>query len=849
MRRVAGHEGLCDAKTSFVEGRVTLEIEQRVCSYAFMVSAYNIFGRGIAFAALAVFSLQGAVGAEAITLYYWGTDNDVLALDQIQRFEEMHNSSDGHPAINVIMGQTASMDRTGDPQRLLCSITGGDPPDVVWFPRFAVVAWIVLGGLESLQPFLERDLAEWPDDPLTLRKEQFYPACWEESEYEGQVYAITATADNRLLYYNLDILEKHADALKAAGCVDPKDPSKAGPPTTWDQLKAAVGILTQRDKDGRITQVGFIPNYGNAWLYLYGWLNGGEFISPDGRTCTLNSPEIVDALVFMTELYDLMGGIEAVGAFETSMAGSDMDPFMSGRVAMKIDCEPLIGTIASLRRDLRFGVALPPAPAGRPRFGWSGGWSWVIPKGAKHPEEAWDFIKHMASRQAYEIRADALRQKARASGSVFIPSLCGRKDINEWAMEHYVYGDPTIDDKFKDAARVALESLPIAKWRPRTPASQLLWNEHVRAMEAGLRKKYDHEDLRRNARIALDKGAAVVQAELNRIFQPVPYPVLRWRPIVVGYGILVLAGAAALYLHFNGKMQARGFFRREFYAGYAFASPWFLGFIVFGGGPILFSLLMSFCEYDVFSPPKFVGLKNYGDMLFNDPLFYKSLGNTIFMAVGIPLGMALSLAIAMLLNYEVRGMAVYRTFFYLPAIMPAVAASILWIWIFNPQEGILNALLGKMGIAGPSWLQNPSWSKPALILMGLWGAGGGMIVWLAGLKGIPAHLYEAARLDGAGRLRCFRHVTLPMLSPYILFNLIMGLIGTFQVFTQAYVMTQGGPVDSTLFYAYDLFNNAFRYLKMGYASAMAWVLFAMVLVLTLFQLRLSRIWVHYESGE
>jgi len=159
----------------------------------------------------------------------------------------------------------------------------------------------------------------------------------------------------------------------------------------------------------------------------------------------------------------------------------------------------------------------------------------------------------------------------------------------------------------------------------------------------------------------------------------------------------------------------------------------------------------------------------------------------------------------------------------------------------------LNELLGKLGIPGPAWLQHEHWSKPALILMGLWGAGAGMIVWLAGLKGIPKHLYEAAEIDGAGRLRKFFNITLPMLSPYILFNLIMGLIGTFQIFTQAFIMTQGGPVDSTLFYAYHLFNNAFRYMKMGYASALAWVLFAIILALTALQLRLSKRWVYYES--
>lgn len=312
--------------------------------------------------------------------------------------------------------------------------------------------------------------------------------------------------------------------------------------------------------------------------------------------------------------------------------------------------------------------------------------------------------------------------------------------------------------------------------------------------------------------------------------------------------LLLAGGVAFVFMVFGKDTKATGYFRHEHYAGYLFVLPWFLGFLLFGGGPILFSLFMSFCDYDVLHPPKWVGLSNYTNM-FTNPLFYKSLYNTVFMALGIPFGMAVGLGIAMLLNYEIKGMAVYRTFFYLPAIMPAVAASILWIWIFNPQQGILNNLLAQVGIAGPAWLQDEHWSKPALIIMNLWGAGGSMIVWLAGLKGIPRHLYEAAEIDGAGRLRSFWSITLPMLSPYIFFNLIMGLIGTFQIFTQAYVMTQGGPIDSTLFFAFYLFNNAFRFFRMGYASALAWVLFAIVLALTLIQMRLAPRWVHYESDD
>ena len=278
-----------------------------------------------------------------------------------------------------------------------------------------------------------------------------------------------------------------------------------------------------------------------------------------------------------------------------------------------------------------------------------------------------------------------------------------------------------------------------------------------------------------------------------------------------------------------------------------FASPWLLGFVVFTGGPILCSLIMSFCTYDAMSPSRFVGLRNFHEMFTSEPLFFKSLYNTVFMVIGVPLGMAFGLAVAMLLNANVKGMTLYRTLFYLPAIVPGVASALLWILIFNPNSGIINWALAQVGIAGPNWLQDQDWAKPALILQGLWGAGSGMIIWLAGLKAIPQDLYEAASIDGANVFRRFWHITLPMLTPYIFFTLVLGLIGSFQIFDPAYLMTAGGPVNSTMFYAYNLFNQAFRYLHMGYAGALAWVLFAIVFVLTLYQLRLSKRWVHYHG--
>jgi multiple sugar transport system permease protein len=295
----------------------------------------------------------------------------------------------------------------------------------------------------------------------------------------------------------------------------------------------------------------------------------------------------------------------------------------------------------------------------------------------------------------------------------------------------------------------------------------------------------------------------------------------------------------------KGKEQ-----RRNLGYGLLFAAPWFIGFAVFTAYPIAASLYYSFCSYDAIRPPRWVGFQNYHRMFVEDPLFWKSLWNTLYMVgVGLPVSLAASLGIALLLNRKLRGIAFYRTLYYLPSITPVVAASIIWLWLLNPEIGLVNIVLRWMGVAHPpAWLTDPAWAKPGLILMSLWGAGGSMVIYLAGLQDVPEALYEAAALDGAGKWAQFRHVTLPMLSPVILFNLIMGLIGSFQYFTQAYVMTNGGPQDATTFYALHLFNQAFLDFKMGYASAMAWVLFVIALTCALVVFRTSARWVYY-AGE
>jgi multiple sugar transport system permease protein len=277
-------------------------------------------------------------------------------------------------------------------------------------------------------------------------------------------------------------------------------------------------------------------------------------------------------------------------------------------------------------------------------------------------------------------------------------------------------------------------------------------------------------------------------------------------------------------------------------------SPWIIGFIVFTAGPMIASAYFSLTEYDVINPPRFVGLGNWVNMFTQDSLFWHSLKVTLTYAIAaIPIGLVLGLALALLLNAKVPGLTIWRTLFYMPSVVSGVAVSVLWSYIFNPRFGIVNWILSWFNIKGPGWLASPDWALPALIIMSLWGVGGGMIIYLAGLQSIPTTLYEAATIDGANRWQQFLRITLPLITPVIFYNLVTGIIGTFQFFVQAYVMTNGGPANATLVYNLYLYKNTFRFGRLGFGSAMAWFLLLLVLVLTLLIFRSSAAWVYYEG--
>jgi multiple sugar transport system permease protein len=795
-----------------------------------------------------------------------------------QRSQNAHRKDPSRPIYRVISGQNAARNQVEDPTRFLVAVAGGTPPDVIFFDRYAVAEWAARGGFQPLDQYIQRDLA---DIASGHRKdiareevptpERFYAPCWDEGQYDGRIYGIPNSVDNRALFYNEDLLI--AKGFKEVG---PDGKVRARPPTTWADLETYAVELTQpppKDKE-RIKVIGFPAYYGNSWLYMYGWMNGAEFMSPDRKQCRLAEPAVVEALEFLKHIYDLQGGYTAVKAFEAGFQGNELDPFIQGKVAMKIDGVWVLPNIAAYGRDLNFGVAPNPMPQkrmdqlkaeGKPAaISWCGGWAYAIPSTARNKDAAWELIRFLTADHAFRVTAENDRVLAESMGRLYLPNQCPVKAINEEFFAKYVLGNERLPQRFKDGYKVFNDLLPVSKFRPVTPVGQLLWNKHRDAAEEVL------EGTAKTPKEVLEYHAAIVQRSLDKILNPPPGKPIRdwtWFYVAYGAGLLILGSLVVLWDTKQGfrsrlgklmgmsreKSEAiiegsrGGYFRQQWFGGILCASPWIIGFIVMAGGPMVFSLVMSFCDFDVINPAKLTGLANYRDMVGQDELFWKALGNTAFMLIGVPLGMIVSLLMAMLLNLKVRGIAVWRTFFYLPAIVPMVAGSILWIWIFNPEGGFLNQVLELFGVRGPLWLGDQNWAKPSIILMGLWGAGGGMIIWLAGLKGISEQLYEAADVDGANGWQKFLHVTIPQLTPYIFFNLIMGIIGTFQIFGQAFIMTQGGPANSTLFYVYHLFNNAFRYGHMGYAAAMAWFLFVIVFLLTLVQMKLSKRWVYYES--
>ncbi len=785
----------------------------------------------------------GAFATERQTVVVWGVSigPDSKGLEAVIReFERTH------PKYKI---RVLSMGAGGmNPQKLMTSIVGKVPPDAVAQDRFTISDWASRGAFMPLDDLIARD----PDAP---KKEQYYSAVWSEASYEGKVYGIPTGADDRVLYYNKAIFHRKAAELRAAGL----DPER--PPNTWSEVLAYSKVLTEHNKDGTLRVAGFLPNFGNSWLYLYSFQMNGTFMSPDGRKCTLDSPENETALKFMKDGYDILGGYALSQTFSSGFQGNENDAFIIGKVAMKIDGDWIINGIARYGPQLDFGVAPPPVPDDRfnqkgafahekEKFvTWTGGFAYAIPTGARNVEGAWEFIKYASSTEGRLLSCRAQREAERQRGRLYVSRLAGQIETNQRIIIEFAPSDPRIAAALKQ--HVAL--LPNGRIRPATFAGQPLWDEHARAIEIACLGTMPVKD-------ALLAGQAAVQRELDDHFREDSLTKVNFTGPLLGLAALAILGLGSAWW-FVRRMKLGKIEKSEAKWAYLFIGPWLIGFVVLTLGPMIASLIFSFTQYNVLSDAHWNGIENYRALVTTDwPNVSKAITNILYLAaVGVPLNVFTGLAIALLLNNAVKAMRFYRTIFYMPAIVPITASAVLWIWVLtpDPNKGLLNAgytsTIGSwFGITPPGWLNVPDWSKPGLVLMGVWGAGSGMLLWLAGLKGIPTQLYEASSIDGASPSRQLWSITLPQLSPVIFFNVVIGFIGAVQEFDRVFIMkpadtATAGPSDSLLTPVYHLFTNGFNYFKMGYASSLAWMIFVVILGLTLIQFRLAPRWVHYEN--
>lgn len=731
-----------------------------------------------------------------------------------------------------------------NPQKLLTSIVGGVAPDIVLQGRFNIADWASRGAFRPLDDLLARDAGQ-PDCP---KRSEYYPRIWEEASWDGKVYGIPTMSDDRALYWNRRVFRESAAELRQAGL----DPER--PPRTWTEMLAYSRVLTKFGPDGQLKRAGFLPNYGNAWPVLYGLQKGARLISPDGRRVHLDTPEMREALKFMGAGYDVVGGIEKARRLQQTFLSQENDPFFTGQVVMKVDGDWTLPGISRYAPQLDFGVASPPMPDDRVDDrtsiqSWVGGWSYVMPAGAVNQEGAWEFIKFATSLEARTIEAEAQSAWEHARGRLYISKLHAMPSMNEALFTRY---GKNLSPLFVQGWRTHIDLMPRADTRPVTIIGQALWDEHVRAFE-----KYATHEL--NLASSLHASEERAQRELDEYFHADRYPIVP-AGVLAAIAGTVCVGLAVLLLWSGSGARMKGLRRQENRWAYLFISPWIIGLLVLTLGPLIVSLALSLTQWDVIGPVRWAGLANYRELLGVDAAnTEKAFTNILFLClIGVPLGVCTSLSLSLLLNASTRGIGAFRTLFYLPSIVPVVASTVLWAWILNPDpaRGLVNrvwaaTLQNWLHVAPPGWFAMAEWSKPGLIVMGLWGAGGGIILWLAGLKSIPRDLYEAAELDGANPSQSFYRVTLPMLSPILFFSLVVGFIGAFQEFDRIYVLVppdqRYGVGDSLLVPMVYLFEHGFARFRMGYASAIAWLIFLVLAVVTWLQFRFGENHVYYEA--
>ncbi len=783
--------------------------------------------------ALSLGLLPTVASADLIHLTFrcWDGDDNMPAI-----FSAARSFEAAHPNIKVRV-ETITSDYQ---QKLLANVAAGIAPDVVMMDPGGIEKFATRHALLPLDDLIEKSHYDIG---------AFYKNLIEAHRFGGKLYVLPRDiAPISPVYYNKRL-------FREAGLPMPDGK------WTWDfkerpELKEHDFLYVlhklKKEVNGRAVQWGYTPGWQDLLWQEFALSMGARwadnFMHP--MKVQYDDPNVMKAIQFSADLELKDKLILSPTALSTEMQSEAKQAFSRQQVAMFQDG---IWQVPFLRKEIvpgkpgyfEWDITMPPAYKDGTLHFPTGGSGYAIIATTKHPWEAWQLTQWMGGAKGqYYLAATGLAQPA-------IRSLA--------RSEPWIPGPNTPPAEQAPANRIMMDtSAPLVVFGPFgaewTAASDFATKEFTKIWD-GSAQAVD----------VIPSANRVAQERLTYLRQDTERPNFNWGAGTAIAVVLFLALVAWVYLpELKVKRSIRE--KRENRIAYIFVMPWILGLILFTAGPMLLSLLMSFADWDIIQPARWRGLENFREAFVVDPRFWTSLRVTVVYTIfAVPLGLITSLALALLLNVKVRGIPFWRTCYYLPSVASGVAASLIWKRIFMTDGGLLNALiygsdghrnflgLGTLlqsftsGNGQANWLGNEHLALPSLTIMNLWGAGGGMIILLAGLQGVPTHFYEAATLDGASPWSRFRHITIPMISPTLFFCLLTGFIGTFQSFTQALLMTDGGPNDSTMFFALHMWKSGMLELRMGYASALAWILFFVVLVFTFLQMRMSK-WVYYEAG-
>lgn len=732
-----------------------------------------------------------------VTVLHWGDpDEERIMVDLVAAFTR------DHPRVRVNRIHVSSGEYDS---KLKTMFASGDPPDVFYLKPESTPDMSTMGLLTPL------------DDAFTRPElDQYFPKLLDVFRYDGRrsgagpLYGIPKDFTTVLMYVNVDL-------FKRAGVAVPYDG------WTWADYDAAVKKITALSSADRKIYGGMLGLW-DATLLNIVWTYGGDFIGQDFRDLKFDDPNTIAAL----EMVRRLRMVDKTVYNPTGIAKDGGQEFLLGNIGV-------IGPLGrwktpEYRAIKNFEFDCVPFPYQSERASNLLTNAWAINSRTKAPKESLDLLKYL-------VGAEGQAEMARLG--LAIPS-----------MKSVAYSDAFHKPGLKPAnSKAFLNAIEFGRVQQfaRDPQFRDIVNQTT-------------EQAIQQGSITVPQAAKEIErrwfAELDSPLKTQQFANMNWRAIL-SVAVAVLATLITLFWWKARREKLGALDRSQQRSGFAFISPWVIGFALLTVGPMALSLILAFARWTAMTPlseAEFVGVANFSHLFRYDETFGKSLWVTFYyVLLAVPLTQVAALAVALLMNAKVCGITMFRTIYFVPSVVSGVALATLWLKLFNNDFGLINNVFLKpltwFGLNPPDWFgRDAAWAAvPAFVIMGVWGVGSGMVIYLAGLKGVPESLYEAATIDGAGPVRRLVNITLPMLSPLIFFNVVMGLIGSFQIFTQAKVMTNGGPGTDTLFYVLNLYRQAFEFHSMGYASAMAWVLFVIVLAFTAIVFRGSRKMVHYEG--